>query len=84
VRKGGLEPPRLAAPDPKSGASANSATFARVEPTTSWTEISAASIVAETLVGNVLSRLFPELIYHTRIAYHAVSPPYSGMNQLSG
>jgi hypothetical protein len=28
VRKGGLEPPRLAAPDPKSGASANSATFA--------------------------------------------------------
>jgi hypothetical protein len=30
VRKGGLEPPRLAAPDPKSGASANSATFARV------------------------------------------------------
>jgi hypothetical protein len=29
VRKGGLEPPRLAAPDPKSGASANSATFAR-------------------------------------------------------
>ena len=26
VRKGGLEPPRLAAPDPKSGASANSAT----------------------------------------------------------
>jgi hypothetical protein len=31
VRKGGLEPPRLAAPDPKSGASANSATFARGE-----------------------------------------------------
>jgi hypothetical protein len=29
VRKGGLEPPRLTAPDPKSGASANSATFAR-------------------------------------------------------
>ena len=28
VRKGGLEPPRLSAPDPKSGASANSATFA--------------------------------------------------------
>jgi hypothetical protein len=35
-------------------------------------------------VGNVLSRLFPELIYHTRITYHAVSPPYSGMSQLSG
>ena len=28
MRKGGLEPPHLAAPDPKSGASANSATFA--------------------------------------------------------
>src|SRR6478735_6695527 len=28
VRKGGLEPPCLAAPVPKSGASANSATFA--------------------------------------------------------
>ncbi len=29
VRKGGLEPPPLAGPDPKSGASANSATFAQ-------------------------------------------------------
>ena len=29
VRKGGLEPPHLTAPDPKSGASANSATFAQ-------------------------------------------------------
>jgi hypothetical protein len=28
VRKGGLEPPPLTGPDPKSGASANSATFA--------------------------------------------------------
>ena len=28
VRKGGLEPPHLSVPDPKSGASANSATFA--------------------------------------------------------
>ncbi len=33
VRKGGLEPPRLAAPDPKSGASANSATFAPISRT---------------------------------------------------
>ena len=30
VRKGGLEPPWVTPPDPKSGASANSATFAKV------------------------------------------------------
>ena len=30
VRKGGLEPPHLSVPDPKSGASANSATFALI------------------------------------------------------
>ncbi|SOC26634.1 hypothetical protein BTH160X_290082 [Brochothrix thermosphacta] len=32
MRMKGLEPPRLAAPDPKSGASANSATSANYEP----------------------------------------------------
>jgi hypothetical protein len=30
VRKGGVEPPWVSPPDPKSGASANSATFARL------------------------------------------------------
>ena len=30
MRKGGLEPPHLSAPDPKSGASANSATLANL------------------------------------------------------
>src|SRR5258705_12528206 len=34
VRKGGLEPPHLSVPDPKSGASANSATFAFILPNT--------------------------------------------------
>jgi hypothetical protein len=32
VRKGGVEPPPLAGLDPKSSASANSATFAIVQP----------------------------------------------------
>ncbi len=51
VRKGGLEPPRLTAPDPKSGASANSATFASLQSTvyTTWFRCTVCSVV--TFVG---------------------------------
>src|SRR5262249_31672479 len=35
VRKGGPDPPHLSVPDPKSGASANSATFAKSKSTRS-------------------------------------------------
>ena len=40
VRKGGLEPPPLAGPDPKSGASANSATFAQLLTILTFNELS--------------------------------------------
>jgi hypothetical protein len=54
VRKGGLEPPRLTAPDPKSGASANSATFARF----SFNSLPAFSNCCLVTVGEIVG-VFP-------------------------
>ncbi len=45
MRKGGLEPPWVSPPDPKSGASANSATFARLDYTKSCEGFVAAAAV---------------------------------------
>ena len=55
VRKGGLEPPWVTPPDPKSGASANSATFASRE---AWCPlILNASLVARPNGANGQSNL---------------------------
>src|SRR5260221_3689489 len=56
VRKGGLEPPRLAAPDPKSGASANSATLALLE---GVAEIQACLFLIVNASGSYVVRLRP-------------------------
>ena len=60
VRKGGLEPPHLSVPDPKSGASANSATFANTILEVSNPEEDVKSAVQEVVSTEALSPAFSE------------------------